>query len=353
MFRSFLVLSVAAGVVLAVAACGDKTTVVMAAAACDSAKCLPGNTCLPFAGETKCRKTCGSNDEPETSCPLGYICMDTDPGAGVPPFCVQNTAGFGDGDTRTPVTPQADGQWGTPCQANLGVENPACDTAQGFYCYATSPSDGNAYCTTYGCESNTDCGAGFGCESINNYPNANTAKRRQHGASATQKACVRRAYCSECASDIDCPALAGVKQYCIPDASDRWFCTPECTSTQGCPNEAACRTLQFGDEAVKVCYPRSQLCIGDGELCSPCRSDLDCGEDGVCTKGEYTTERFCAKAAPGGDCAQCPKSIPGLPKRGIGCSRAESDKLPKDYCTGLVSLQGREGSDIGCWTPDR
>lgn len=350
--RTALVFTALSGIAV-LAACGDKNTVVQGApapaAACDSTKCLAGNTCLPLNGETKCRKTCASNDDPATSCPLGYICSVTAEGA--PPFCVQSTAAYGDSESRTPVAPKAEGQWGTACQANLGATNPACDTEQGFYCFALSPSDGNAYCTSYGCEQDSDCGAGFGCESINNFPNANTAKRKELGPGATQKACVRRAYCSACTSDLDCPAIAGVKQRCIEDKNARRFCTSECTSKQNCPTEAKCGTIE--GTGIKVCYPLSKLCIGDGALCSPCLSDADCGDDGICTKGEYTTERFCAKAAPGGDCKQCPKSVASLPDRPLGCTSRDSDKLPKSYCTGLLSIDGTVGADLGCWTPNR
>ena len=139
--RSLVVVGSAA-VLLLVVACGsdDKTVVQGApAATCDSSKCAAGNTCLPLAGETKCRKTCTSNDVAATDCPFGYTCTDTQPGTSVPPFCVA--------ETGAAITQQATGQWGTPCQANLGSKNPACDGAQGFLCYGVSPTDGNAYCT--------------------------------------------------------------------------------------------------------------------------------------------------------------------------------------------------------------
>lgn len=332
-------------------ACGDKDpSAPTAPAACDSSKCLPGNTCLPLNGETKCRKTCASNDDPATSCPLGYICVDTAPGA-VSPFCVQTTAVSSQG---TPVVAKTDGQWGFPCQATFGAENPACDADQGFYCYAVSPSDGDAYCTTYGCEKDSDCGPGFGCQVVNNYPNANTLKRKEFGAAATQNACIRRTYCSACTSDIDCPTIAGVKQHCIADEAGRAFCTPECTSTQACPTQAKCVTATLTDESqAMICYPRAKACIGDGSLCAPCLSDADCGADGICTKGDYTTERFCATAAPGGDCKQCPKSIPGLPDRKIGCTSKATEELPVGYCAGLLSIKGTVGADVGCWAPDR
>src|SRR6185503_13579122 len=117
---------------------------------CDSAKCFAGNECLPLDGVEECRKTCASNDDPSTSCTFNYNCVSTDPANDVKPFCVETTARTNDG---TLLEKKDSGQWGFPCQANLGSKNPACDTDQGFYCYGISPSDGNAYCTRYDCQS--------------------------------------------------------------------------------------------------------------------------------------------------------------------------------------------------------
>jgi hypothetical protein len=70
----------------------------------------------------------------------------------------------------------------------------------------------------------------------------------------------------------------------------------------------------------------------------------------VCVKGEYTTEKACAKKVAGG-CAACPKTV-ASPARQIGCLTESSDRVPKDYCIGIYKISGSP-SDIGCWTPDR
>lgn len=315
---------------------------------CETSKCFPGNECLPLDGVTECRKTCSSNDDPATSCPFNYNCVSTDPANGVPPFCVATTALTNDGNK---LERKDSGQWGFPCQANQGSKNPACDSDQGFYCYGTSPTDGNAYCTRYDCESDLECGAGFACVDINKTPNVGTAKKKTIGE--TQKVCLLRSYCSPCSTDIDCTTVAGRKQHCIVDAGGRGFCTPECTSNQNCNTEAKCVTVQLEDATQsKVCYPRSKVCVGDGKLCSSCLVDTDCGEDGICTHGQYTTEKFCIKKAPGGDCTKCEKELTS-PARKIGCSSKDDDLYPANYCIGLYSIGGTVGSDIGCWTPDR
>ncbi|MCW5833146.1 MAG: hypothetical protein KIS78_12160 [Labilithrix sp.] len=345
MLRSFGFTVICGGLAVLSACSSDPAP----AAGCDSAKCAPGNTCLPFEGETKCRKTCSSNADPATSCPFGYTCTDTQ--TGDEPFCVQDTAIGFDGQ---PLQPKTSGQWGAKCQANLGMENPGCDTDQGFYCYGVSPTDGDAYCTRYDCQTDRDCGAGFWCGQANLTPNVGTAKRSTFGE--VQNVCLRRTYCSTCKVDLDCPPILGKVQHCIDDASGARVCAPECDGNASCPNEARCADVGVG---AKVCYPRATVCVGDGSLCSPCRVDTDCGEDGVCVKGQYTTEKACAKkstkscgtsSAPSQ--GSCPQSLPDGSKAAVRCLGAVFDEVPEDYCHGIYMI-GAEGGDIGCWTPKR
>lgn len=336
-----------AGAIGILAAC--TTTTVVQKATCDSAKCAPGNECLELDGEVKCRKVCSSNSDPASSCPFGYTCRD--PLTGDPAFCVQDAAVRDDG---TPLEKKPSGQWGASCQANLGVENPGCDTEQDFYCYGISPTDGDAYCTRYGCEADEECGAGFWCATVNTTPSVGTASRTAHGE--TQRVCLRREYCAPCEADIDCPALGGREQYCVTDKDGGSFCAPACDVTSNCPFEAYCADVGLD---TNVCYPRAKTCVGDGSLCSPCHSDADCGDDGLCVKGEYTTEKACAKKAPNGDCAACPKE--SLSGGRVGCTREEHKGIPKSYCVGLYEfgkpVSTPDGSvqpnDIGCWTPKR
>jgi hypothetical protein len=308
---------------------------------------LPGNKCLFLNGEVKCRKTCTTNAG-QDSCPFGYTCTDTLTGS--PPFCVPQSGRRADG---TPLVKKDKGQWGSPCLANGGIQNKDCDGDQGFFCYGTSPTDADAYCTRYDCVVGTDCGPGFWCAKINQTPNVTTAKHSTLGE--VQNVCLRRAYCATCAVDLDCPDIKGTKQHCVPDDSGVNFCAPECEGLGNCPNEAKCieaglpptPTLPNGP---RICFPRAKVCVGDGSLCAPCRVDTDCGPDGACIKGEYTTEKACAQKVSA--CTACPKTI-ASPKRQIGCSTKGSDSLPANYCVGLYSLAGTAGSDIGCWTPDR
>lgn len=323
MTRLLVLLGVALLVALSVA-CGDDT--------CDSSSCAAGNTCIALGGETRCRKTCSSNTDPLTSCPFNYTCAD--PERRGQPFCVQSAA---------LVTQKPQGQWGALCRANLGVDNPDCDRDQGFFCYGQSPGDGEAYCTRYECTADAECGPGFACEVVNQTPSVDVERRTTIGA--TFNVCVRRSYCSSCTSDVDCPTRAGVVSHCIEDVGGKRFCAPECTTSASCAKDAQCVDYGIGPF---VCYPRAATCVGDGSLCAPCRSDADCGEDGICLKGEKTEERACGKKVA--DCAACPRTAP-TSGAAIGCTESDLGMLPKLHCAGVYSLG--QTDDLGCWTPGR
>ena len=342
------------------AACGSTTTVVPATAACDDTKCAPGNKCLDGEDGIKCRRTCASNDKPDTACPFGYTCSRYD---GVPEaYCFKQT---------NEITKKDKGQWGAPCNPANGLDKtPDCDTDQSFACFARAPSDADAYCTLYSCESDLGCGPGFYCGDFNVQPNAINPSRASDGTKFVQsvaKACQLRKYCSPCNTNLDCPAVKGKAQFCVAGSDGKGFCTNECSSDEGCNTEALCGqnvTDKDGVAHPRACFPRAGSCTGDGSLCSPCRVDSDCGPDGACVKGtDYSTERFCAKAAPGGDCGQCPKQLTNPPIRG-GCYKANATNpvfagdVPVNYCMGLFAfdIDDRDNSVIyqpGCWSPSR
>jgi hypothetical protein len=332
-FLSGSLVAAAFAVLVAVPACSSEET----AAVCDSAKCAAGNKCLKLNGETKCRKTCASNSDPTAACPFGYTCVSSDP----QPFCVKD---------NTDLKKATKGQWGAPCNPTGGFDqNPDCDSAQSFWCFGTSKDDGAAYCTRYDCSADLDCGPGFYCGTVNIYPDVTTSKR---SLGDTQKVCLKRDYCAPCTADLDCLPQGGRATHCVADDLGNAFCTPECDKTDNCNKEARCLDLGAG---YKACYPRAGACVGDGSLCSPCRSDADCGEDGLCVKGQYTTEKFCAKKSASlcvdKDCPAKPTNLPS-PTTGIGCQKTADDTLPAGYCIGVYEIGG-QAADIGCYTPER
>ena len=364
---------------------------------CDETQCLQGNKCLKGDGELKCRRPCSSNNDPATNCPAGAICVAGNTQSTLPIECAKSEDKAVDvcgalstqGGTKltpyiclnaTPKNCVASGdkwccndapsevyaqpfckrnvreikagpkQWGAGCNATAGLENNVdCDSAQGFFCYGTSPADGASYCTRYDCHADIECAPNFYCATINVAPNVTTSKPTIH---QTTTACLRREYCAPCTADLDCPTLNGLTQHCVPDDNSVGFCAPECSTSQNCPHDAKCVDGGIG---VKTCYPRAGVCVGDGGLCSPCRNDADCGDDGACVRGQYTTELSCAKKSEipcktgsvAGTDFKCPAS--SAPKATIRCRGDAFEQVPKDYCHGLYPFG--ESADVGCWTP--
>lgn len=328
---------VALALVLALAACSSGG----AATECDSAQCAAGNTCIATAGApSQCEFPCATN----TDCPFNYHC-DANPG-GTSPYCVLNTTTFPD----KPGT-----QFGAPCNPSDGFQNnPACDTTDGFWCNATSPLDGNAFCTYFGCKVDTDCGGGFYCGAVNQYPNA-VSSQLQNGQ--TLAACLPRDYCAPCSSDIDCAPANGAPQHCIAGTDQVTFCVPECHSASECTLDATCTTYENYD----ACTPRAGVCKGDGSLCSPCRSDADCTA-GYCVVAYELTEHFCTSNS-GVTCSyttgtnpqlvdQCPSLTTATPV--ISCSTSGIEAaMPPNQCIGEVEeglYNGEPSYEPGCWT---
>jgi hypothetical protein len=361
---------------------------------CDETKCLPGNKCLAGDGETKCRRPCSSNTDPATNCPAGAECV----GGSTPSVIDGCTKGPADktttycdsfsslGGTHLTAytcgtsTPKGcidagDGQWccndapaeiydapfckrltreftagpkqfGAACNPTGGIKGPDCDTAQGFFCYGTSPADAAAYCTRFGCNADSECAAGYYCGTVNVAPNVGTAKPTLH---ETTNVCLRRDYCTPCTADFDCASVNGAAQHCVGDKNGAGICAPECTTDQNCNFEARCID---GGVGPKICYPRAGLCVGDGSLCSPCHNDADCGDDGLCIKGQYTTEHACAKKSAV-TCTMTAKMCPTSAKPGapIACTTMDDATVPANYCVGLYKFS--TASDIGCFTPGR
>ena len=116
------------------------------------------------------------------------------------------------------------------------------------------------------------------------------------------------------------------------------YCTRACTQDADCAGG-------------KYCFPNAGTCVGDGKLCSPCRSDSDCkAGGGICASSSYTTERFCTQPSAS-KCASrdCPAAPEGV--AGVGCTKEPFDDVPGGSCIGLFKL---DKNDIpGCYTRAR
>lgn len=316
---------------------------------CDPTKCAPGNQCLSDGKETRCRLVCATNEDGtggQAACPLNYHCVTAKPLA----YCAPD---------KTTYAKSEKGQWGAACLAAGGLaKNEACDVDQDFWCYGVSPVDATPFCTQFQCTDDSDCRGGWWCATTNVAPNV---ERKGRSVGDVTTVCLPRGYCSTCATDIDCPTVKSVRQYCVDDTAGSKYCAPACSSDANCNSEATC--AQNDAAGLSVCQPRAGVCRGDGSLCSPCQSDKDCPQ-GVCAGSPYSTERYCTVKstipctadANGRLTAMCPKTnIANVP---VSCATKDGKSdpsLPKDQCFGLVSFGTgtNKGNVPGCFTKVR
>jgi hypothetical protein len=370
-------------------------------AECDPSRCAAGNKCVDDgsgAGAT-CHLVCKKQDD----CPTNYACNDGLANGGTTSWCVPNTFGFEAGT----------GQWFTTCNPGKGEgANPDCNWNEGFACYGTGPSDGNAFCTQFACGADADCPGGWWCSTQNVGPNVTSADPT---FGKTRTVCLPRNYCAPCKKDLDCTPKyvpsSGPALQCVPDTKGASFCSPPCAGDANCNFDATCRppwwvcmpaagppcqtdddcppangtyqhcaggtcTPECGmasdcaasqkcESTLTVCMPRAGVCAGDGTFCSPCRSDVDCTPKtgalgapqpaGYCLNASYSTERFCSAPAAGGcdgGASACPQPQSGQNWKNVGCTRMS----PPDQCVGVVTIGTSAGTPtgvLGCWTANR
>lgn len=320
------------------------STKAAASTACDPSLCAEGNSCISDGTKTECRRACDAQTG-ATGCAFNWTCTQ---GEGAEkPYCVAD---------KLPYTSAPTGQWGSPCKPSGGFgANPDCDSAQTFWCYGASPTDGQAFCTQYQCQLDKDCRGGWYCATINQKPYVEDVNR---SVKLTTTVCLPRDYCAPCENNVDCAPLSdGTPRSCVADATGAAkFCTSGCANDANCRLDAKC----VANEATggSVCVPRAGVCKGDGSLCAPCRSDDECPQ-GVCNKAPFSDERFCGVQSKvpcevsdaGALVADCPKPPDGAPYRVSCITSATEAEFPKDQCIGVV--QFGDNGNVGCWTVAR
>src|SRR5579864_681999 len=110
---------------------------------CGATQCGPGSDCIDDGSGPRCQKVCTK----QADCPFNWFCNDGQPKS----WCAPGTYTF----TKQP------GQWGDSCPPSGGEANAACDAAEGFGCYGTSPTDAYAMCTIFDCAKDRDCPGGW------------------------------------------------------------------------------------------------------------------------------------------------------------------------------------------------
>lgn len=327
-FSRYLAVCLLLLVGLAVVACGSSAT------QCDPGACAANNACIAENGETKCRRICSSQFDRDLGCPFNYTCMAHEDSG----YCSLNSVVLAE---------QPAGQWGTSCSPLGGRDaNVDCDIDRQFRCYGEGTKDANAYCTRYNCTDDRQCAGGYYCATQNKFPDIT---RDIRSVRETIRVCKKRTYCDACTSDVDCPQFGARATRCIPDDNGARYCTVECDDDASCNNEAKCTTTPAAFN--KVCIPRAGVCVGDGGICTPCKSDANC-PNGVCAKTEYSTERFCTRSSSrtctATDDGDCPGLINGA--QSAGCFVSD-EPWWQSQCTGFFTLG--EDTIAGCWTPSR
>ena len=132
--------------------------------------------------------------------------------------------------------------------------------SDGFWCYGTSPTDANSFCTVFGCTVDTDCAGGCWCATVNDAPNIKTTnaflRATRHGLPAAH---VLRARASSTTIAPRRPTGRSSTASRTPRATAT--ARPQCATDANCPLDATCKNWQ------SLCTPSQG---------ASCKSDDDC-----------------------------------------------------------------------------
>lgn len=264
-----------------------------------------------------------------------------------------------------------------------------CDEPGGFTCIGSGPGDVDAYCGKGGCQNDSECGPGFGCQTLRTSKQPCGAACGLAGGSATgciaatdigagkeyscgplgllRNLCVKREFCSECTTDDDCRAVPN--QICAKDEGGKKICTIVCDLdvSNACPwgNAGGC-AITDTDKNVPTCSHRFGSCAGQGDSCHPCVDDLDC-PNGLCITSTFTNEHYCVSLDQKCDCTNlpveqgvqcqgggCPQTPDGLTMNCYGGSQVQAGGSPLyQTCVGAnVNTNPLMSPQAGCWLPE-
>jgi hypothetical protein len=299
---------------------------------CDPTKCAADNTCV----DNKCTLNCTSNLD---CTPLTQDCVPAvdDESKKAINVCHDNGKGpigqkcpFGTECAMATSCPD-----GTACDPACTGASCACAAAdcKPLVCRTAGTGDADAFCTLKDCHADADCPGGFWCEAVRD-PHAicGTMKGNSSFCGTSTDACVDpsmdmangttyqegpycalrsecrpRKQCAPCTTDLDCSSIPG--QHCTQVGPEK-VCTRDCNVDSDCDNTYSC--------PAGACIPRFGACVGTGNFCEPCRTDLDCGgKDSKlgCTHPGSGSESICFDSSLSASCttdADCPTSPGGL-----------------------------------------
>jgi hypothetical protein len=216
---------------------------------------------------------------------------------------------------------------GTPCAAGVGSDLCSATECRAMHCSSASEGDATAYCTTFDCTVDAECGPGMYCGRVE-LPNIicgtdkgteepcvdpasfalDKATYQEGPFSLFRNACKKREPCAPCADAADCSLSEDLA--CV-NLNDESICAKTCDSGDDCPNDYGCQS--------NFCIPKTNTCITPPppNFCFPCFTDLDCGpSDGTISCIETTAgQRACFDLSFPVSCtsdADCPTAPSGL-----------------------------------------
>lgn len=268
---------------------------------CDDSLCNPGNYCVNNA----CQLACTSH----LDCPAGWQCFggnkkDSD-GSDVS-LCEPAKAPIGEGEYLWPC-PKGD----------------ECKQDPSWMCNGLV-GDPDAYCTKFDCATDADCAGGMWCGIMRDfhtvcgqeatYPSigdpdpgacidpadfTKDGKTYRLGpATLIRNVCLKRGYCAECESDLDCSLTPG--NLCVKTAANsKGYCSKGCAPDKGgCPWEGASTCAEAVPSKGATCNPTYGACVGNKDVCTPCRNDMDCWDPSspgrkMCLRAMNSLEPYC------------------------------------------------------------
>lgn len=320
---------------------------------CETSKCLEGNVC----SSNRCVLVCTSH----TDCLEGQDCVPVKADDGSDILACTYNDKTDQAGLACPDLHECDAFSACPDGSACGGEvtgNCKPEECRPMTCLSAGMGDAYAYCTTLDCATDADCVGGMECrvkrtaqkicgtEKGTEDPcidpsafTANGATFQEGPISLLQNVCAKRGNCSECETDRDCGLVAD--QACV-DINGSSRCARTCAVAKDCEDDANC-TGGF-------CIPKFGACVGNGNFCEPCQTDLDCKAGGpfMACRSLQGTQRACFDESFSATCttdADCPTSPSGKHGHCFQAGESENDEL-LHRC--FLPIQVSTGK-VKCW----
>ncbi len=349
--------------------CGQGTVCVggQCGVAClDSSVCDDGYYCLEEEGRTGCAPddcssgVCNRKCTVHADCSFATYCGDD--GFCVPDKCDEN--GICDhpcaehvdcpngtycalvaGEKRCVFLPEDKG----PGTTGHGCSDEPC--AEGYVCIKSGNQDAYAYCTEE-CDQDMDCLPGMFCGET------------MISGGVLVDLCLQRLFCEPCEFDGQCRYFDDKCVSAEGALGGEGYCSAVCdpTAPDTCPVDNTCLQAFFcessglwvadcedcsgncegGEEDFYQCFHDFGACVGEGDLCSPCKHSGHCDLGGDCLTMSTNGLKFCS--APCDENDRCPLGYWCAEVTGLGmqcvprkasCTEPSGNRAMCDLCEGL------------------